>query len=96
MFLYLVSDMTAPRLQCPPDVVYDYFNSSEIQVDARYPYVAATDNVAVARMEFDPPNGTTIYIHRIVMVTVSAWDEAGNKATCSFLYQAERKLYLIK
>ena len=75
--------------------MYDYFNSSDIQVDARYPDIPATDNMAVDRVQFDPPNGTTIFIHRIVMVTVSAWDEAGNKATCSFLYQAERKLYLI-
>lgn len=83
--------MSVPRLHCPPAVVYDYFNSSDIQVEARYPDVPATDNVAISRVEFDPPNGTTVFIHHIVMVTVTAWDSAENKATCSFLYQAERE-----
>ena len=90
-FLTYVPDITVPRLQCPPAVTYEYFNSTGVQVEARWPDVSVTDNVGVARIQFDPPNGTAILIHRITTVTVTAWDAAGNKATCSFLYQAERK-----
>ena len=64
--------------KCPQN-----FNiTSNLPVEVIWPNGYATDNVGVASLTFNPPNGTRFMSDSRTKVTMVATDRAGNNASC--------------
>ncbi len=72
--------MEPPTLSCPKN-----FNiSSDFNVTVNWKGGYATDNIGVASVTFDPPNGTRFPSDSKNKITLTAVDTSGNKASCIF------------
>ncbi|XP_071943766.1 uncharacterized protein [Antedon mediterranea] len=82
-FTIIVEDNEDPEFNCslPSVTVYVGMNSSTTQAD--WILEDATDNVGVVRMT-QSHNQSYYFDIGMTMVTYNAWDEAGNKGSCSF------------
>uniref|UniRef100_F1KPM5 Neurogenic locus notch protein 1 n=1 Tax=Ascaris suum TaxID=6253 RepID=F1KPM5_ASCSU len=81
-------DRWPPVLKCP-EIYFDYVpNTTSSVIAARLPVVAWTDASDVQLM-YEPLNGTRVEINEPLRVIVTAVDEHGNLAKCSFWYIAK-------
>ena len=76
---------------CPSETYKDMVNSTDYLVRANFPRVPATDNVGVVGLSYLPSNGTWVAMKNYIIVYVFAWDAAGNNASCTFSYEAQRE-----
>uniref|UniRef100_A0A914RMR3 HYR domain-containing protein n=1 Tax=Parascaris equorum TaxID=6256 RepID=A0A914RMR3_PAREQ len=77
-----------PVLKCP-EIYFDYVpNTTSSVIAARLPIVTWTDASDVHLM-YEPVNGTRVEINEPLRLIVTAVDEHGNLAKCSFWYIAK-------
>ncbi|MFP2927485.1 ELWxxDGT repeat protein, partial [Pyxidicoccus sp. 3LG] len=81
MFSVEVVDTTPPRLTCPARQQVEATSAQGVLAD--YPDVEASDPVSQARVEFAPANGSLLPLGT-TQVTVTATDDSGNPARCTF------------
>ena len=86
----LLVDKTPPDIICPLTAVIQYFNTTDIEGIAYFPPVNVTSSDVVS-IEYEPPNGSTVFMRYPLTVLVIAYDSVGNRATCEFNYIAQRK-----
>ncbi|XP_041364224.1 uncharacterized protein LOC121379643 [Gigantopelta aegis] len=88
--IYLI-DNIAPRITCPSDVVIELYktNKSDVEFNLQHLVINASDYSGIARLDFTPPLGTLIRLLEAFVVTVTAYDYAGNSASCEFVYEAQ-------
>uniref|UniRef100_A0ABM0MZ98 Uncharacterized protein LOC100378937 n=1 Tax=Saccoglossus kowalevskii TaxID=10224 RepID=A0ABM0MZ98_SACKO len=79
-------DTSPPVIYCPESFLT---LTDELEIDIIYPHATATDNVGIASITYEPPNGTTVSNVNYLTVTVTAQDMSGNEATCEFVAWVE-------
>ncbi|WNG17550.1 kelch repeat-containing protein [Cystobacter fuscus] len=80
-FQYTVQDTTPPSVTCPADIQVRSDDASGTSVTFELP--ASTDAVSSSTVTASPASGS-VFRHGATRVTVTATDEAGNSAQCSF------------
>lgn len=84
------ADKQAPSLVYCPGTIYQLIEGNEEAVTWTEPEF--TDNVKVTRVESSKKSGD-IFQELDTNVIYTAYDEAGNSATCSFLVSLKRKSF---
>lgn len=81
-FNVTVVDNEAPKITCPSDITATLALGQSTAI-VNFPTPIVTDNCGVSSVVFSPVSGSAFAIGT-TKVTLSAFDQAGNKSTCSF------------
>ena len=78
-------DVEKPVVECPDPRDAEFRVETQAQLKVKFDeLVKASDNVGIAQTIFRPPSGTTLRVGR-TPVKFTAFDAAGNSASCDFL-----------
>lgn len=90
-------DIRKPKVFCQESVFIDYIktaNGKNSKVKSNFPIINYTDENPVKTIGYIPPNQSLVSLMKPIAVTFFAQDIAGNNATCSFNYMAQRNFLL--
>ncbi|MBI1286578.1 MAG: HYR domain-containing protein [Flavobacteriales bacterium] len=87
-FMVIPSDVNAPTVTCPSDMVVDVDANCQFELGDYTSSASAQDNCSsnLTYSQFPP---ATVVIVSTTTVTITAQDDAGNEGTCSFSIQPE-------
>ncbi|XP_048248139.1 uncharacterized protein LOC124151774 isoform X1 [Haliotis rufescens] len=90
LHVFLV-DVTPPTVICPSSVVVELYDTDTQDVQMRFQSqpINASDYSGIERIEYSPPEGTVIRMLKPIEITATVYDNAGNMASCSFVYEAQ-------